>query len=347
MSTEQKEHLKELLALPSLDELAKRQEKLAKTGELSHISVRGLRYTMADVEKQLALWRIRDAIQATRPEGCFCLGLGGRGRRIWYGMEVPEEYCPCPDGILLEATLATFKSAYLETRRKHIKEKQWEAAQIPLRFREMRLETSPLLIAQPGLLRRLHSPEAVGWDDPNNPTVEPSDVQQAQWEAADKEFCGSWFFHGGYGTGKTGLAVGLAYERLIGGMMWRGDEYTDLRTILFTTVPALLSELRSTYGRHEEEKPTEQEVLQKYIQADLLILDDLGAEQVKGTGWVEDRLYQVIGERHDQMRSTIFTSNLSLDQLAQRIGERICWRIAEMCGPSNVVEVKGPNLRTG
>ena len=37
--------------------------------------------------------------------------------------------------------------------------------------------------------------------------------------------------------------------------------------------------------------------------------------------------------------------NLSLDQLAQRVGERIVWRIAEMCESTNVVEVKGKNLR--
>ena len=135
------------------------------------------------------------------------------------------------------------------------------------------------------------------------------------------------------GVGKTGLAVGYAR---------RCVEDCHVEQLQFVTIPRLLSRLRSTYSNPDV---TEDSVLQQYIQTRLLILDDMGAEQVKNTGWVEDRLYQIIGERHDELRPTIFTSNLSISKLAERIGERITWRIIEMCGRENIVEIKGANLR--
>lgn len=300
--------------------------------------VAGYRYTEANLEQQFEQWRLRDSLQATRPEGCWCLGLGGRGQEILRdGLVCTKEYCACPEGATLRTTEQETITVRRRAREVAMREHIWLSANIPLRFRGMRLETSPLGKTQAGLLKRLEGPEDI-WEN-NSPTDEQFEV----WSAIRALWEGSWFFHGAYGTGKTGLATSLAYARLEAETY--GTESHPLCTILFTTVPAMLSELRSTYGRHEEGKPTEQEVLRKYIEAELLIMDDIGAEQVKDSGWVEDRLYQVIGERHDQLRSTIFTSNLGLDQLAQRIGERIVWRIAEMCGPTNVVELKGKNLR--
>ncbi|KKK85389.1 hypothetical protein LCGC14_2773760, partial [marine sediment metagenome] len=145
---------------------------------------------------------------------------------------------------------------------------------------------------------------------------------------------GSWYLWGAYGSGKTGLAIGHAYERLSQTGPW---------ALRFKPVPDLLSELRSTYGRNEG--PTENDVLDTYAHTGLLILDDLGAEQVTGSGWLEDRLYQVIGLRHREELPIIFTSNLSIKQIANRIGERIAWRIVEMCGEDHIVQVTGPNLR--
>ena len=83
--------------------------------------------------------------------------------------------------------------------------------------------------------------------------------------------------------------------------------------------------------------------MERYLAADVLILDDLGAERL--TEWAAERLYMLIGQRHDEERTTVFTSNLSLEDVAAKLGERTTWRILEMCGADNIVEVKGPNLR--
>ena len=143
----------------------------------------------------------------------------------------------------------------------------------------------------------------------------------------------SWFFWGEVGTGKTGLAVGYARNLLEAGMVAQ---------ILFVSVPDLLSELRDTYN---DENASEHAIIKRYVEAELLILDDLGAEQGKGLEWIQDRLYQIIGKRHGEMRPTIFTSNYSLADLGTRLGARIAWRIRESVGQGNILEIAGPNLR--
>ena len=92
---------------------------------------------------------------------------------------------------------------------------------------------------------------------------------------------------------------------------------------------------------------SEAEIIKRYSQADVLIMDDLGAEHIR-TGneeWTADRLYQIIGYRHAEELPTLFTSNLDIAQTGKRIGERITWRIVEMCGPQHICKVTGPNLR--
>ena len=145
----------------------------------------------------------------------------------------------------------------------------------------------------------------------------------------------SWYLWGSYGVGKTGLAVGYAWRWV--------NEVGPHHPPLFTTVPDMLSELRTTFNNKSELSETD--VIAKYGAAGLLVMDDLGAEQVSGSGWVEDRLYQIIGRRHGNKLPTVFTSNLSLKDVAARIGERVTWRIAEMCGRDNVIHVEGKNQR--
>lgn len=141
----------------------------------------------------------------------------------------------------------------------------------------------------------------------------------------------SGFLWGEIGVGKTGLAIGYARAAL---------ESRVVHQILFISLPDLLSKLRATYSNNSEYA-----MIQRYASVELLILDDMGAEQSKNTDWIQDRLYQIINHRHGEMLPTMFTSNLCLEDLGQRIGARNAWRIREMTGPENIIEIKGPNLR--
>ncbi len=141
-----------------------------------------------------------------------------------------------------------------------------------------------------------------------------------------KEFvatpAGSLFFYGLAGRGKTYLAVAI-YRELIN----QAD---------FWPVPDLLLHLRS-----ELRVTGEEEAIRPLKEARILILDDIGIEKV--TDWVRQALYVVIAYRERNLMPTVFTSNLDLDELEERIGdERLVSRIA---GMSRVLKIDGPDRR--
>ena len=90
----------------------------------------------------------------------------------------------------------------------------------------------------------------------------------------------------------------------------------------FVAVPELLERLRAGYSA--EAKESELAKLERY---ELLVLDDLGA--ARATDWSVDVQSSIISARHNQGRGLIVTTNLSLNQVADRIDERVASRLAE------------------
>ena len=75
---------------------------------------------------------------------------------------------------------------------------------------------------------------------------------------------------------------------------------------------------------------TEQDVLDKYSKCDLLLLDDLGSEKV--SDFTIQSLYLVIDRRNRDLRPTIVTTNLSLEEIETQIDARMASRLADMKG---------------
>jgi DNA replication protein DnaC len=69
-------------------------------------------------------------------------------------------------------------------------------------------------------------------------------------------------------------------------------------------------------------------------------MDDLGVE--KTSEWSMQTLYTITDWRYRELRQTLVTSNLTLDEIAGKVGDRIASRIAGMC---KVVELKGKDRR--
>jgi DNA replication protein DnaC len=69
--------------------------------------------------------------------------------------------------------------------------------------------------------------------------------------------------------------------------------------------------------------------MRHYRTADLLLIDDLGV--AKNSEWVEEAVYRIIGGRYEQMRPTIYTTNLDVPKLRDALGDRIASRLAETC----------------
>ena len=153
---------------------------------------------------------------------------------------------------------------------------------------------------------------------------------------------------GSIGVGKTHLAVGilqaLVAERGASGLFY---DYRDL-----------LKQVQNSYNR--QVSATELEILAPVFNAEVLVLDELGAS--KPTDWVWDTVAHILNTRYNDRRTTIITTNyanlqpLGMDSasgnssraamreetLGDRIGERMRSRLQEMCV---VVEMQGEDFR--
>ncbi len=126
------------------------------------------------------------------------------------------------------------------------------------------------------------------------------------------------------GVGKTHLAVAVLKQVI---------EATGAHGLFYDTRD-LLRVIRSTYD--PSIRTTELDVLRPVMKADLLVLDDLGAE--KTSEWVEETLNLIVNTRYNERRLTIFTSNYEdipddsdPNSLLFRIGHRMRSRLHEMC----------------
>ena len=70
------------------------------------------------------------------------------------------------------------------------------------------------------------------------------------------------------------------------------------------------------------------------------MLDDLGVDKTS-EGSLQT-LYTIIDRKYREEKQTLITSNLTLDEIAEEVGDRIASRIAGMC---KVVEIKGKDRR--
>jgi len=153
---------------------------------------------------------------------------------------------------------------------------------------------------------------------------------------------------GSIGVGKTHLAVGilqaLVVERGAVGLFY---DYRDL-----------LKQVQNSYNNSVA--ATELEVLRPVFQAEVLVLDELGAS--KPSDWVWDTVAHILNTRYNDRRTTIITTNypnaeplgaepgggnsaraaMREETLGDRIGERMRSRLQEMCV---VVEMHGEDLR--
>lgn len=152
-----------------------------------------------------------------------------------------------------------------------------------------------------------------------------------KWDKIKKENIGL-IFHGAPGTGKTFLSFCIANYLI--------DRYVP--TIAISSI-GILSRIKETYSSYGKEG--EAEIIRTIQNADLLVLDDLGAEN--NTEWSKEKLYEIVDFRYRNEKPIVITTNLSMDALKNKLtGEdgvsRTYDRIIEMCQP---VEIKGESKR--
>jgi DNA replication protein DnaC len=137
------------------------------------------------------------------------------------------------------------------------------------------------------------------------------------------------FLTGNRGVGKTHLAVALMRDMVLAALPVNhsGTCKVDMPKMpLFLSVPELLLEIRDTFNGSEI---SEKAIIDKYSWTDVLILDDLGVE--KTSPWVLQTLYTIIDRRYREELRTIITSNLAIEEIPEKLDDRIASRIVGMC----------------
>ncbi len=96
------------------------------------------------------------------------------------------------------------------------------------------------------------------------------------------------------GCGKTHLAAAIANKCLDSGSM-----------VLFAVVPDLLAHLRAAFAPTASEGYDQ--LFAKMREAELLVLDDLGAHQ--SSPWASEKLFQLLNYRYNSQYPTVITAN--------------------------------------
>ena len=142
-----------------------------------------------------------------------------------------------------------------------------------------------------------------------------------KWILNHKEFqqagFGLYIWSKTRGSGKTYLASAICNSMM----------RTHRRRTKFVNVSQLI----------EISKGNEQDGIQQLIDAEVLVLDDLG-QKGTGTEWINDLLYNIFENRGNRKRLTIVTSNISPQEL--QIDDRIADRMNQQ-----MIELKLPEVR--
>lgn len=114
---------------------------------------------------------------------------------------------------------------------------------------------------------------------------------------------------GSAGTGKTHLACALALAAMDAGY-----------TARYATVVKAMRQVKDTYGRGSE-----QSVIDAFVLADLLVLDEVGVQF--GSDTERNIFFEIINDRYESRRPTIVISNLDKSGMLHFLGERTMSRL--------------------
>ncbi len=131
-------------------------------------------------------------------------------------------------------------------------------------------------------------------------------------ESFNRENDKSFLFMGGTGLGKTHLSTSVAVSLIEKGAY-----------VVYESSIKLFSDFEARqFGRSPFGDDTDTE---KYLDCDLLIIDDLGCEMTNS--YTVSCLYNIINSRMIRHRSTIISTNLTQAELRKRYTDRIVSRI--------------------
>lgn len=137
-------------------------------------------------------------------------------------------------------------------------------------------------------------------------------------------------FAGPPGTGKTHLAVGIARHCM---------EQHQADTVVITVLRAIRS-IKDTWVKGSP--ITESQAVAALAGPGLLVLDEVGVQM--GSEFEKTMLFDILNERYEHRRPTVFLSNLEPKEAAEYLGERVMDRLREDGG--QLVPLDGTSYRS-
>ncbi|PHD00611.1 hypothetical protein COF44_11955 [Bacillus toyonensis] len=141
----------------------------------------------------------------------------------------------------------------------------------------------------------------------------------------------SMIITGDYGVGKSHLCVAATKE-----LMKKGH------SAMFIQMNKLFTKIKSTWNKNSE--MTEDKLMSLLAKVDVLIIDDFGAEftekDKEGVTWKQTKTNEIVDSRIG--KSTLFTTNFTIGELAGMYGERDFSRMMEN---AEMLEMHGDNYR--
>lgn len=142
------------------------------------------------------------------------------------------------------------------------------------------------------------------------------------------------YLWGDSGSGKTHLMACMVNELT-----------KNFMPCLFTNFFEIAKAIKKTFNRSLY---TESDFINQLTEVPFLFIDDFGTERVQKEGsdtWLQERLYDVINKRYNAKKPTVFSSNLSFQQLIEEKGimEKTIDRVVEMSNA--VIKVEGESYR--
>ena len=132
---------------------------------------------------------------------------------------------------------------------------------------------------------------------------------------------------GGTGLGKTHLSSAVAYE-----VIEKGND------VFYTGAIDLFSQFEIQRFKSYNNEPNE--LIERYFESDLLIIDDLGTEMINQ--FSVSTLYNLLNDRLSRKKPTIVSTNLSQDEIMKKYTDRITSR---MFGEYKIVFFAGTDIR--
>ena len=133
------------------------------------------------------------------------------------------------------------------------------------------------------------------------------------------------FFSGGVGRGKTHLSGAIAKYVI--------ENYHV--PVIFRSYSEMLDKIKQNFDGDRKE-------IDRLCDTPLLIIDDLGQE--KQTEWNHEVLFRIINSRYETNSPVVVTTNLSVIELRENVGEAVFSRLYEM---TDKVKITGRDYRTG